>query len=50
MDIRNSLDGLRSLLGVNPTAPRSRRRRKGSSGNDRKRVRQRPGDVEQRGQ
>ena len=31
MDIRNSLDGLRSLLGVNPTAPAPTTQTKGST-------------------
>ena len=49
MDIRNSLDGLRSLLGVNPT-PAQAPQTQGRRGRGRKRVRHRQGDFEQRGQ
>ena len=49
MDIRSSLDGLRSILGVNPTAPVGAAA-EGQRGRDGKRIRQRQGDVEQRGQ
>ena len=45
MDIRNSLDGLRSLLGVNPT-PGAGGAAEGKRGHDRKRIRYRPGDLE----
>jgi len=48
MDIRNSLDGLRSLLGVNPT-PQSAPQSKGS-GHERERIRFRSGDVQRRGE
>jgi hypothetical protein len=49
MDIRNSLDGLRSLLGVNPTAPVCAAVQR-EHGHERERIRFRPGDVQQRGQ
>ena len=50
MDIRNSLDGLKSLLGVSPAAPPAADAAEGQQLQRRKRAGQRPGDIEQRGQ
>ena len=50
MDIRSSLEGLKSLLGTPAAAPAASQQPRSRRGGGRERAGQRPGDIQQRGE